>query len=298
MERPNKTTALPASLVPRGLSRLDAAAYVGIGPTLFDRAVKDKKLPGPFRLYGRVLWCRRKLDAAIDALVGEDEPDAANNRLKRLRTIFAWAIKKRKLTGVMENPAVGVERLRPHRVGGFPVWTAADVEKFEARHPIGSKARLALGILLYTGVRRSDLVRLGRQHVRNGEITFRPHKGRRRSAQTITLPILPDLQRMLDAGPTGALTFLVTEYGRPFSDAGFTNWFRRRCNEAGLPNLSAHGLRKEAATRMADAGASTHQLQAVFGWMTLEQAENYTRGANNKRLASAGAQLLARNETG
>jgi hypothetical protein len=72
---------LPPSLPPRGLSRVEAAAYVGVGPTLFDRAVKDRLMPKPFRLYGRVLWCRRKLDAALDALAGEEETDDVWGRM-------------------------------------------------------------------------------------------------------------------------------------------------------------------------------------------------------------------------
>ena len=100
---------------------------------------------------------------------------------------------------------------------------------------------------------------------------------------------LPDLQRVMDSTPTGDLTFLVTEYGRPFSEAGFTNWFRDRCNEAGLRNLSAHGLRKASATWFAERGATAHQLMAWFGWLTIKQAEAYTRSAERKRLARRNA---------
>lgn len=63
---------LPPGTLPRGLSRVRAAAYVGVSPTLFDRAVADGKMPKPFRLYGRVLWDVRKLDLAIGALDTED----------------------------------------------------------------------------------------------------------------------------------------------------------------------------------------------------------------------------------
>jgi integrase len=266
---------------------------------IVDKMMAEPIAPGASAVFGDCPLNRFGRDA-VEILRDRraDKPEAANNRLRRLHSIFNWAVKKRKLTGVTENPAVGVERLRPHRVGGFPTWTAADVEKFEDCHAIGTKPRLALALMLYLGVRRSDLTRLGRQHVRNGEITFRPHKGRKRSARTITLPILPDLQRILDASPTGDLTYLVTEYGKPFTDAGFTNWFRARCNQAGLVGLSAHGLRKEAATRMAENGAPAHALLAVFGWQKIEMAETYTRAADQKRLSRAGALLLARNETG
>ncbi|MEI9901164.1 MAG: hypothetical protein WDN31_14625 [Hyphomicrobium sp.] len=63
---------------------------------------------------------------------------------------------------------------RPCKVSskGHHTWTSEELEQFEARHPIGTKARLAFGLLIYTGVRRSDVVRLGRQHVRDGWLKF------------------------------------------------------------------------------------------------------------------------------
>jgi predicted DNA-binding transcriptional regulator AlpA len=69
--------ALPA-VAPRGLSRLAAAAYVGIGATLFDQMIAAGKLPKPFRIEGRVLWDRLRLDAAIDELQDGDGDAAAD----------------------------------------------------------------------------------------------------------------------------------------------------------------------------------------------------------------------------
>jgi predicted DNA-binding transcriptional regulator AlpA len=66
---------LPSGALPRGLSRAHAALYVGISPTLFDRAVVEGKLPKPFRLFGRVMWDLRKLDHAITELDAEDVAD-------------------------------------------------------------------------------------------------------------------------------------------------------------------------------------------------------------------------------
>jgi integrase len=220
-----------------------------------------------------------------------DKRDAANNRVKRLRRIFAWALENG-IPGVTVNPARDVPLLKPKRVGGFPTWTSTDIERFEKRHPIGSKARLALALLIYTGVRRSDVVSLGRQHVRNGRLVFRPHKGRNRSPLTLELPVLPALQSVIEKSPTGDLSFLVTELGKPFTAAGFTNWFRDRCNEAELAGLSAHGLRKAASTRAAENGATAHELMAIFGWQTIKEAEAYTRAAERKRLASGAMHLL------
>jgi integrase len=135
-------------------------------------------------------------------------------------------------------------------------------------------------------------VRLGRQHVRDGWLTFTVKKGERRAPVTLQLPVPPALQKIVDATATGDLTFLVTEHGRSFAVAGFGNWFRDRCNEAGLPECSAHGLRKAAATALAESGASPHQLMSWFGWKSLKQAELYTRAADQKKLAASVVHLI------
>jgi predicted DNA-binding transcriptional regulator AlpA len=63
---------LPASLPPRGLSRVEAAAYVGISPSLFDALVKDGRMPAPKRINSRTVWDRKRLDEAFEALSDED----------------------------------------------------------------------------------------------------------------------------------------------------------------------------------------------------------------------------------
>jgi integrase len=144
---------------------------------------------------------------------------------------------------------------------------------------------------MYTGARRSDVVQLGSQHVRGGAIKFRQSK----TGVIVNLPIASALQEAIAATAyVGASTFLVTEYGKPFTAAGFGNWFRDRCNEAGLPQCSAHGVRKASASRAAENGATTQQLKAIFGWLTITEAERYTRAAERKRLAKDAARLLKR----
>ena len=224
-----------------------------------------------------------------------DRPDAANNRVRRIRQVFNWALEIG-VEDVRSNPARDIKLFRPTRPGGFPEWTESDIVAFEARHTVGTRARLALAILLYTGVRRSDVVRLGRQHIQNGALVFRPYKGRNSSPLTLKLPILPQLANIIASSPVGDLAFLVNEYGQPFTSGSFGNWFRRRCNEAGLKHLSAHGLRKAGANRAAEGGVSAHQLMAIFGWRALRHAEGYTRGVERKRLARDAMHLLAGTE--
>ena len=131
----------------------------------------------------------------------------------------------------------------------------------------------------------------------SGAIGIHPSQpfGKKFSSGRLIIPILPSLRQELDLQPQadGHLTFLVTEQGKPFTAAGFGNWFRDRCDEAGLPNCAAHGLRSAAATRLADQGATAHQLMAWFGWRTLSEAERYTQEANRKRLAASAGQLIS-----
>jgi integrase len=188
-----------------------------------------------------------------------DHPEAANNRLKRLRAMFRWAMLPAQADlAITANPARDVRKLKPKRKGGFPRWKPADLDEFETCHPIGNKARLAFALLMFTGARRSDVVRLGRPHVRGGPITWVPYKGRNQEEPVeVSIPVLPELRSVIEATPAvGTTTFLVTDYGRPFTANGFGNKMCEWCKKAGLSGLNAHGVRKPAATRMADRGAN------------------------------------------
>jgi len=130
------------------------------------------------------------------------------------------------------------------------------------------------------------MVKLGRQHTWNGWLRFVPSKTKHVRAAASEKPILPPLTAAIDAGPVGNLTFLVTNYGRPFTAKGFQNWFRARCNEANLPHCTAHGLRKAGATILAENGVTTAQLMAIYDWSTPNQTEIYIRAANRTRFAN------------
>ena len=124
------------------------------------------------------------------------------------------------------------------------------------------------------------------------KLIFTETKGSSRIVKTHELPILPPLRQSIDATLTGHLVYLVTEFGKPHSAKGFGNRFKKRCREAGLEDLSAHGLRKLGAQRCAEAGATEHQLMALFGWTNPQQAAVYTRKANRAKLESQAALLL------
>jgi integrase len=231
-----------------------------------------------------------------------EAPESANARVKVIRVLFRWALdpsNQIEMRGVSTNPARDVPFLQPKRLGGFPPWTIAEVEKFEKFHPIGSKPRLALALILGTGARRSDATILGKQHAYKGpdgpRLRFTAYKGRNRSPVVVDIPYLTALQDLVAASRTGDLTFLVTASGRQFTRDYFGNWFRHQCRLAGVPK-SAHGLRKVAAEWAAENGGTTQELMAIFGWKDMKQAERYTRGADRKRLTAKAPALLARPE--
>jgi integrase len=215
-------------------------------------------------------------------------PGAANNRRKYPSAMFGWAIEAELMKS---NPARDVRR-KKYATNGFYTWTFSDLTAFENRHPVGTKARLALALMLYLGVRRGDLVRLGPKHVRGGVIKFTPNKTRYKRLVESEKPVLPILAEVSALSPCGEVTFLETEYGNPFSAKGFGNWFRDRCDEAALPKCTAHGLRKIGATMCAEKGATEHQLMAIFDWSTPQQAAIYTRAASRRHLAAGAMHML------
>jgi integrase len=184
-----------------------------------------------------------------------------------------------------DNPCTGIKRPKLSK-DGHRTWTDADIDQFAKRHPIGSKERLALELLICTSQRGGDIVKMGPQHVRpiNGErfIDVKQQK----TGWEGSIPILPSLAAALAATPSGHLAFLVTEKGKPFSRGYFTRWFRQACKEAGLePGLTPHGLRKGFCRRAAEAGWSPHEIAAFTGHKTLKEVERYTRAASQRKLA-------------
>lgn len=213
-------------------------------------------------------------------------PAAANEFLKSMRAVLDYLVSVEELK---DNPAKQVKYNRIE-TEGFHIWTLDEVAQFVEHHGLGSKAVLALALLLFTGQRRGDVIKMGPQHVKDGGLRLR----RGKNGEAGTIPVLPALQAVIDASEVGHLTFLVTTFGKPFSDAGIGNWFRDRCDEARLFHCSAHGLRKAGATIAADLGASDEQLMALFGWRSRRQVSTYTRGANQKKLAhEAGMRIAA-----
>ena len=223
-----------------------------------------------------------KITAAI-IVAGRDRraatPAQARNFLDAMRGLFRWAVDARMAKA---DPTAGVKNPPRKKGPGFRPWTEDDVDAYERRWPVGTRQRVWLDVLLYTGLRRGDAVRLGRQHMRDGVATLKTEKGG--FTVTVTLPILRALAETLKAGPCGDLTFIAGANRHPLTKESFGNEFRAACRLAGVPG-SAHGVRKIAATRAANAGATVAQLEAIFGWQGGAMASLYTREADRRRLA-------------
>lgn len=233
----------------------------------------------------------------------KETPEAANHRVKALSALFEWAID---VGLTADNPAADVKRNRSNPIGHHTL-TDEEIQQFLDHHPTGSKAHLAFTIFRYTGLRISDVAVFGRQHLYWQRVTdeetgetekllyFRitttkqsPNGGE----VVVDMPVLPPLAEALASRDDNQLTFLLSDWGRPFTIKGLGNRMRKWFDEAGLKHCSSHGIRKADAVIAAENGATAHQLLAMFGWTNIRQAEHYTRLAQRRKLASQGSKHL------
>jgi integrase len=208
-----------------------------------------------------------------------DKPESANGLRKALRAMFGHAVK----TGLRkDNPTATVERVAV-KSDGHHSWTDAEIVAFEAKHAIGTRARLAMALLLYSGQRRGDVLAMGPHSLVNGSIRVKQEK----TGAELVIPLHPTLRDVLDKSPLADKTWLG------MTGAAFNNWFRDACDAAGLRHCSAHGLRKAAARRLAEAGCSVHEIASVTGHTTLKEVARHTRAVDQGRLASAAKARIA-----
>ncbi len=257
-----------------GLRDLTKVVYKGV----FERFKKEHG-------HKRVSHLERR---HIKSIIGKmaDRPHAANGLLKRLAKLMDLAVD---LDWVKTNPVRGVKGYRI-KSEGHHTWTEEEITSFEEAHPTGTKPRLAMTLLLYTASRRGDVITLGRQHMKHGRLRFTQNK----TGAVVDIPIHQDLVHEIQAIDHDHLTFLITSSGGPFTPAGFSAWFRRQCNEAGVAHCSAHGLRKAATRRIIEAGSTVHQAAAVTGHKTLTEIAHYAEKADRANLAIDGIKALSK----
>jgi integrase len=220
----------------------------------------------------------------------KEKPSRARHFVTSLRGMFEWAV-KHDLARLDPTHGISVKN-KGKKSEGFAVWTDVEMAAFERRWPRGTRERVAFDVYQYTGLRRGDAAKVGKQHVRNGIIGIQTEK----TGAWVYIPVHPELQLTLDAGPLGDLAFISSMSGAPFTKGSLGNFFREACHTAGI-RKSAHGIRKAAATAAADNGATESELEALFGWSGGKMAALYTRSANRKRLAAGAASKMARTKT-
>jgi len=135
---------------------------------------------------------------------------------------------------------------------------------------------------------------MGPQHIRDEVLSWTRGKTERSTGIELAIPVHPDLRAVINESRNEHLTFLVTEFGKPFTAAGFGNWFREQCDMANLRHCSFHGLRKAASVRLAEAGCTPHEIAAITGHASLKEIVRYTQTADRKRLARSAMEKVKR----
>jgi enterobacteria phage integrase len=205
-----------------------------------------------------------------------DRPGAGFAILKMLRVLIRHGID---LGWLNHDPSIGIKRPKTQEIRS---WTDVEIEAFEQHWPTGTKQRLAFALMLYTGQRRSDVHRMTWADVSEGTIRVVQQK----TGHKLTIPLHRDLLAVLAVANRDHVTIINTEYGKPFTVDGFSQWIRDAITVAGLPlETQPHGLRKAAGRRLAEAGCTAHEIMAVLGHKTLSETERYTRQADQARLA-------------
>lgn len=240
----------------------------------------------------------------IVTMLEKKKPYAQANWLKTIRGLMLFVIKENFRP---DDPTAGVRAGKPPvKSRGHMTWGDDQIAAYRQRHPLGSTARVAIELLLNVAARRGDAHKLGVQHIKQGKLEWRPNKTVRSTGKELSIRILPELQRALDAMPPrdAALAFLVNDYGKPFaSAAAFGNKFADWCNEAGFEpvlfadgrvrNYRAHGLRKTACKALAHAGCTGPEIMAVSGHSSLAQVQVYIDEVEQVRMAEAAMEKLA-----
>jgi integrase len=213
-----------------------------------------------------------------------DRPESANELRKALRALMKHAVANNLRA---DDPTQGIKPFAPRSRQGYHTWQESEIAQFEAYYPIGSMQRLALALGLETGQAKQDVIAMGPQHIRDNVLHWVRKKTELSTGIEIDIEIDPELRQIIDATPSGHLTFLIAPSSAPFTPESFGKWWREQCDAAGLPDCTFHGLRKACARRMAEAGCTTHEIAAITGHATLKEVERYTRAANRKRLAQS-----------
>lgn len=211
-----------------------------------------------------------------------ETPGASYKMLSVLKVVLSFAVER----GWRDDNPASTIRKPKYKEQPFETWSDSDIAAFENRWPVGTVQHLAMALMLYLGQRRSDVIRLSWSDMSDGYFCLTQQK----TNIQLFIPVHPNLQECLDTVEADRPYFLLTQYGNPFATTNsFYGWFARACRQAGLPEgLSPHGLRKAAARRLAEAGASELEIRAVTGHASSKQLTVYVEKADRRKLATSG----------
>jgi integrase len=262
------------------------------------QALRRPKLESVSRLVGHLPlaqmddgWIRRWLERS-------STPSAKRTRFLALKAFTRWALDRKMIA---TDPCAAIKVKVATAGDGHHTWTDQQIEKYRAHFPIGTRARLALELLLAMAARRGDGIRMGRRHFvvnEDGEICLRfvQQKNRKRKPMTVQIPVPSELAAAIEAcpSPPESLTFLVNEWGRPFSEKAFNSAFRKWCDEAGLPECcTPHGLRKGKSRIMAESNCTAPQMMGVTGHRSLKEVQKYIDKFNRETAAAEAQKKVA-----
>lgn len=216
-------------------------------------------------------------------------PGAANQLLKKLKVLLHFAIDNGWRT---DDPTI---RIKTFPEGEIHTWTDAEIDRFEATWKIGTRERLMFALFLYSGQRTSDVAKMLWTEVSNDGIWV----VQRKTKAKLLVPLHPELYAILSTSPRRRGAILQTNFGRPFTSKGLSNFMATRIGKAGLPERCVtHGLRKAAARRLAEAGCSANEIAAITGHASLEEVARYTKAAEQRKLARSAMDRLVRDQHG
>jgi site-specific recombinase XerD len=214
--------------------------------------------------------------------IARKTPAKARRFVSVMNVLFAWA----KRHGHVEiNPAVGIEKVKvksqPHLT-----WSKDDRAKFCAYWAAGTRERLAYALLFGTGQRRSDVVLMGPKSLSPDRAVM--NLTQVKTGARVSIPMSHEWMdinaEIAAAHVVGVETFIVGRSGKPMSSDDFGKWFSNAATKAGLPDHTAHGLRRSAEVEAIYAGRSAGQLKSMFGH-TLEEADKYISDLNHEKVA-------------
>lgn len=213
-----------------------------------------------------------------------ETPTAANNLRKRMKQLMNFAIREGFRA---DNPVMATEPLKT-LVGGFPDWSEEEIAQFEARHAVGTRARIAFDLALFTSQRKADVRLMGPSDRVRDKIKVT----QRKTGKELLIPIHPNLERSLATISADREAFILNDWGKPYTIDSFGMWFKRRCLEAGITGRTMHGLRKAAARRLAEVGLSNQMIKSITGHTSDTEVARYTTAVRQERMAETAIEAL------